>query len=117
MAKRARKKVVEARPRAGRRVVAALLLGLALGRSDGNGLRLRAHVGSRCRLVLGRAERAASGGDGLVPGGEYSMGTDDPKTMMNERPALRVPGRRVLDGRKHDVTNGESGISWRPPVT
>jgi len=41
-----------------------------------------------------------------VPAGEYSMGTDDPNSLQNERPAHRVK----LDGfwmDEHDVTNAE----------
>src|SRR6266550_2307319 len=41
-----------------------------------------------------------------IPGGEFTMGTDDPKSMANERPAHRVK----LDGfliDEHDVTNAE----------
>src|SRR3954447_4286434 len=42
----------------------------------------------------------------LIPGGEFVMGTDDPKTMSNEHPAHRVK----VDGfwmDEHDVTNAE----------
>jgi formylglycine-generating enzyme len=41
-----------------------------------------------------------------IPAGEFAMGTDDPKSMANERPAHRVK----LDGfwiDEHDVTNAE----------
>jgi formylglycine-generating enzyme len=41
-----------------------------------------------------------------IPGGEFTMGTDDPNSMVNERPAHRVK----LDGfwmDAHDVTNNE----------
>jgi formylglycine-generating enzyme required for sulfatase activity len=41
-----------------------------------------------------------------VPGGEFVMGTDDPRSMPNERPAHR----EHVDGfwmDEHDVTNGE----------
>jgi formylglycine-generating enzyme required for sulfatase activity len=41
-----------------------------------------------------------------IPAGEFTMGTDDPKSMRNERPAHRVR----LDGfwmDAHDVTNAE----------
>lgn len=42
----------------------------------------------------------------LIPAGEFEMGTDDPKSMPNERPAHRVK----LDAfwiDEHDVTNAE----------
>src|SRR6185295_13609623 len=42
----------------------------------------------------------------LIPAGEFTMGTDDPESMPNERPAHRVK----LDGfwmDQHDVTNAE----------
>src|SRR5262245_55320678 len=41
-----------------------------------------------------------------IPSGQFKMGTDDPKSMMNERPAHLVK----LDGfwmDEHDVTNDE----------
>ena len=41
-----------------------------------------------------------------VPGGEFTMGTDGPNSMLNERPAVRVS----VDGfwmDQHDVTNAE----------
>jgi len=41
-----------------------------------------------------------------IPTGEFSMGTDDPHSMDNERPAVRV----LVDGfwmDEHDVTNAE----------
>src|SRR6185295_13346622 len=42
----------------------------------------------------------------LIPAGEFTMGTDDPESMPNERPSHRVK----LDGfwiDEHDVTNAE----------
>ncbi len=41
-----------------------------------------------------------------VPGGEYTMGTDDPNSMDNERPAHRVKLDAFLID-DHDVTNSE----------
>src|SRR5262245_28212997 len=41
-----------------------------------------------------------------IPGGEFTMGTDNPNSLSNERPAHRVK----LDGfwmDEHDVTNAE----------
>jgi len=42
----------------------------------------------------------------LIPGGEFVMGTDDPNSMPNERPAHRVKVNAFLID-EHDVTNGE----------
>ncbi|HEY2585678.1 MAG TPA: formylglycine-generating enzyme family protein [Tepidisphaeraceae bacterium] len=49
---------------------------------------------------------ASQSGMRWIPGAEYVMGTDDPKSLHNERPAHRVR----VDGfwmDVHDVTNGE----------
>ena len=42
--------------------------------------------------ALWAADQRADGPPGMVwvPGGEFSMGTDDPDSMPNERPAHRV---------------------------
>jgi formylglycine-generating enzyme required for sulfatase activity len=59
-------------------------------------------------LTLASNVRAADPPPGmrLIPAGEYTMGTDDPRSMANERPAHRVK----LDAfwiDEHDVTNAE----------
>jgi formylglycine-generating enzyme required for sulfatase activity len=42
----------------------------------------------------------------LIPGGEFGMGTDDPRSMANERPSHRVRVESFwMD--EHDVTNAE----------
>jgi formylglycine-generating enzyme required for sulfatase activity len=58
--------------------------------------------------VLAGTASAIAGPSGMVwiPAGEFTMGTDDPKSMRNERPAHRVK----LDGfwtDEHDLTNAE----------
>ena len=41
-----------------------------------------------------------------IPGGEFTMGTDDPRSFPNERPAHRVKLAGFwMD--EHDVTNAE----------
>jgi len=41
-----------------------------------------------------------------IPGGEFTMGTDDPRSLPNERPAHRVKVEGFwMD--IHDVTNAE----------
>ncbi len=55
-----------------------------------------------------RASSATAAPPGMVwiPGGEFTMGTADSNSMLNERPAVRVR----VDGffmDRHDVTNGE----------
>jgi formylglycine-generating enzyme required for sulfatase activity len=59
-------------------------------------------------LAIGAAARADDGPPGMrwIAPGEFAMGTDDPRSMPNERPARRVK----VDGffiDEHDVTNGE----------
>ena len=52
------------------------------------------------------AGAAAPPGMVWIPGGKFTMGTDDPNSMTNERPAVRV----MVDGfwiDAHDVTNAE----------
>jgi len=63
---------------------------------------------SAARLLVGEPENQGKSPAGMVwiAGGEFSMGTDEPRSMRNERPAHRVK----LDGfwmDEHDVTNGE----------
>ena len=53
-----------------------------------------------------RVHGAAPAGMVWIPGGQFMMGTDDPNSMPNERPAHRVK----VDGfwmDEHDVTNAE----------
>jgi formylglycine-generating enzyme required for sulfatase activity len=59
-------------------------------------------------IVVAATARAADAPSGMrwIPPGEFTMGTDDPKSMPNERPAHRVK----VDGLfldEHDVTNAE----------
>jgi formylglycine-generating enzyme required for sulfatase activity len=62
-------------------------------------------------LVVGTCAASLAGQDAppgmrWIPAGEFTMGTDDPNSMPNERPAHRVK----LDGfwmDEHDVTNAE----------
>lgn len=58
------------------------------------------------------ASEAAPPGMVWIPAGEFTMGTDDRKSMPNERPAHRVK----LDGYwidRHDVTNAEFRVFAR----
>ncbi|HEY8747444.1 MAG TPA: formylglycine-generating enzyme family protein [Tepidisphaeraceae bacterium] len=58
-------------------------------------------VATVCALALSRRP-----GMVWIPGGEFVMGTDDPKSMTNERPAHRVKVDAFwIDA--HDVTNAE----------
>src|SRR6187402_3355457 len=53
-----------------------------------------------------QSDRPAPPGMVWIPGGEFSMGTDDPDSMANERPAHRVRvGGFWMD--RHTVTNAE----------
>ena len=55
---------------------------------------------------ISAAPATAPAGMAWIPAGEFTMGTDDPNSMQNERPAHRVK----LDGfwmDEHDVTNAE----------
>jgi formylglycine-generating enzyme required for sulfatase activity len=61
-----------------------------------------------CLLVLFGSQVRANDSPGMkwIPVGEFTMGTDDPRSMANERPARRVH----IDGfwiDEHDVTNSE----------
>ncbi len=60
-------------------------------------------------LALGAAAWAETPPDMVwIPAGQFTMGTDDPKSMANERPAHAVK----LDGfwiDVHDVTNAQFG--------
>ena len=58
-------------------------------------------------LALGEPiESSGNGGMVWIPGGEFTMGTDDPRSMPNERPAHRVKVRDFWVD-EHDVTNAE----------
>ena len=67
------------------------------------------HLSIPCSLILlvSVATNAADPpGMKWIPGGEFEMGTDDPRSLANERPAhrVRVSGFWIDE---HDVTNAE----------
>lgn len=63
-------------------------------------------AGARPRAATPSPPAADTSGMRWIPAGEFTMGTDDPNSMANERPAVRVR----VDGfwiDEHDVTNAE----------
>src|SRR5882724_13502349 len=103
MSNAARKKAqVRNRRRSRWALVAALVvIGVAAGAS------VCAYVFTHGREATAKAP-PPGGKPGMVwvPGGEFVMGTDDPKSMVNEHPAHRVK----IDGfwiDPHDGTNAE----------